>query len=259
MREAAKSNERPDMQRPSTHFDTTLPEYGFWRRMQIPVIAWAVYWVIRGIGTTLRIERIGLPKLGRIQALGKPLIWVFWHNTSMAMAWVARNRGIVVMNSTNFDGQWTRRVVERLGFGTAQGSSTRGGLSGLTALARCLEEGHDVAFTIDGPRGPRYFAKAGPVMLARQTGCPILVVHVGVQEKRVLERTWDLFQIPRPFTKAVVLGSGPIFVPSGADRETIDRTRDEMQKALEAARDATEGWWELSPEERERQRGFWSA
>jgi lysophospholipid acyltransferase (LPLAT)-like uncharacterized protein len=257
MREAAKSSERPEKQRPSAHFDTTLPEYSLWRRMQIPVIAWAVYWIIRGIGTTLRFDRIGDPKLERIQALGKPLIWVFWHNTSIATAWLARNRGIVVMNSTNFDGQWTRRVVERLGFGTAQGSSTRGGLSGLAAMAKCLEEGHDVAFTIDGPRGPRYVAKAGPVMLARQTGCPILVLHVGVQEKKVLEQTWDLFQIPRLFTNAVVLGSGPIFVPPDADREMVDRKREEMQKALEEARDAAEGWFELSPEQRERQRAIW--
>ena len=80
----------------------------------------------------------------------------------------------------NFDGQWTRKVIEWLGFGTAQGSSSRGGLRGLTVMAQRLAEGKHVAFTIDGPRGPRYVAKPGPVILARRTGWPISVFHIGV-------------------------------------------------------------------------------
>lgn len=259
MPDAAKSGPPLDEQRPGRHFDTSLPELSLWRRMQIPLIAWAVYWVIRGIGSTIRFERIGERKLDRIYSGGKPLIWVFWHNTSLAMTWLARHRGIVVMNTTAFDGQWTRRVVERLGFGTVQGSSTRGGLSGLVAMERCLREGHDVAFTIDGPRGPRYVAKAGPVLLARRSGCPIVVVHVGLQGATTLEKTWDLFQIPHPFTQAVVLGSGPLFVPPDADREMIDRKHAEMQRALEEARDAANSWFDLSPEEREHQRARWMA
>ena len=85
------------------------------------------------------------------------------------------------MNTVNFDGQWTRRVIERLGFGTAQGSSTRGAIEGLSVMAQRIKEGKHVAFTIDGPRGPRYVAKPGPVILARRTGSPISVFHIGLQ------------------------------------------------------------------------------
>ena len=104
------------------------------------------------------------------------MISAFWHRCIISATWYWRDRGAVVMNTTNFDGQWTRRVIEHFGFGTAQGSSTRGGLRGLAVMARRLEEGHDAAFTIDGPRGPRYVAKPGPVMLARRTGKPILPI-----------------------------------------------------------------------------------
>ena len=101
-------------------------------------------------------------------------------------------------------------MVERLGYGTAQGSSSRGGLKGLVVMAQRLREGRDVAFTIDGPRGPRYVAKPGPVMLARKTGCPIVVFHAGLENAFTLEHSWDLLQVPRPFSRGVVAVGGEI-------------------------------------------------
>jgi lysophospholipid acyltransferase (LPLAT)-like uncharacterized protein len=168
--------------------------------------------------------------------------------------WLARHRGIVVMNSTNFDRQWTRRVIERLGYGTAQGSSTRGGLRGLVLMVQRLEQGLDVAFTIDGPRGPRYLAKPGAVLLARRTGCPIEVFHVGLERAYTFRYTWDLFQIPYPFSRAVIAFAPPIYVPGDANREVMARKHAEMQAALERARDLAESWFMLSPQEHERHR-----
>ena len=165
------------------HYDTRLPQYSRWRRMQIPVIASAAIAVIRALGPTLRFRDSWASSLRPItRARGVPLICAFWHRCIIPCHLVlARTSGVVVMNTTNFDGQWTRRVIEHFGFGTAQGSSTRGGLRGLAVMARRLEEGLDAAFTIDGPRGPRYVAKPGPVMLARRTGKPIYVFHIGVE------------------------------------------------------------------------------
>ena len=119
----------------------------------------------------------------QIRDAGEPGIGAFWHRCIFPAIWIWRNRGIVVLNTVNFDGQWTRRVIERLGFGTAQGSSSRGAIEGLTAMAQQLEEGQHVAFTIDGPRGPRYVAKPGAVILARRTGKPISVFHIGAEAR----------------------------------------------------------------------------
>lgn len=254
MNETARTAEPPESQQPGRHFDTRPPELSLWRRMQIPVIAWLVYWVVRIIGMTIRFDRVGESRLNAHYEHGRPIIWVFWHNTSVPVAWLARNRGIVVLNSTNFDGQWTRRVVERLGFRTAQGSSTRGGLSGLQAMEQCLKDGHDVAFTIDGPLGPRHVAKPGAVLLARRSGCPIGVMQIGLEKKTVLRKTWDLFQIPHLFTRAVALGDGPIEVPQNADREMIDRKVAEVQAALDKVRTLADTWFQLPPEEQERER-----
>lgn len=258
MKEASKAAGEENTAPPGAHFDTRLPQLSAWRRMQIPLIAGAAYGLVRSIGPTLRFEILGWQHAERVHAGGRRMIWAFWHRCMFSVMWWARHRGIVVLNSTNFDGQWTRRLIERLGYGTAQGSSTRGGLSGLVVMARRLAQGLDVAFTIDGPRGPRYIAKPGPVMLARRTGCPIGAFHVGVESAYTLKKTWDLFQIPRPFSRAVIAFAPPIEVRPHTDRETVQRKHREMQASLERARHLTESWFRLSPGERDRHRHEWN-
>jgi lysophospholipid acyltransferase (LPLAT)-like uncharacterized protein len=238
----------------NTHYDTRLPELPWSRRVQIPIIAAAVYGVIRMLGPTLRFEVLGWQRAEGVHASGKRIIWAFWHRVIIPIVWWHRNHGTVVMNTTAFDGRWTRKVIEWLGFGTAQGSSSRGGLRGLAVMARRLEEGLDCAFTIDGPRGPRYVAKPGPVMLARKTGCPIQVFHVGVDRGKTFEKTWDHFLLPAPFARAVILFSPPIYVPTDANAEAMELKHAEMQRELERVRDIAERWFSLSEAERQRLR-----
>ena len=238
----------------SVHYDTRLPELPWSRRMQIPFIAAAVYSLIRLLGPTLRYEVLGWHHAEAVYSSRKQCIWAFWHRIIIPIVWWYRNHGVVVMNTTAFDGQWTRKVIEWLGFGTAQGSSSRGGLRGLAVMARRLEEGRDCAFTIDGPRGPRYVAKPGPVMLARKTGCPVMVFHIGVHRGKTFEKTWDHFLLPMPFARTVILFAPPIYVPADADQQILEGKHAEMQRELERVRDIAEGWFSLSEEEREKQR-----
>jgi lysophospholipid acyltransferase (LPLAT)-like uncharacterized protein len=234
-----------------------MPPLSLWRRLQIPVIASAVWAVIRSIGPTLRTEVIGVHNAIQIPRGGEPAIGAFWHRCIFPAAWIWRQRGIVVLNTVNFDGQWTRRVIERLGFGTAQGSSTRGAIEGLTAMAAHLEAGHHVGFTIDGPRGPRYVAKPGPMILARRTGRPISVFHIGVERGHTFKKSWDLFCLPYPFSRTVMFVAPPIRVPADADADTMKQKQAEMQAALEQVRDLAESWFQLAEAERDRLRDEW--
>jgi lysophospholipid acyltransferase (LPLAT)-like uncharacterized protein len=233
------------------------PQLSWWRRIQIPIIAALVYRAVRLIGPTLRFEVVGVHNAVQIREGGEQAIGAFWHRCIFPAAWIWRNRGIVVMNTVNFDGQWTRRVIERLGFGTAQGSSSRGGSEALAVMAKRLEEGKHVAFTIDGPRGPRYVAKPGPVILARRTGAPISVFHIGVQWAHTFQRSWDLFQLPYPFSRAVMFVAPPIRVPRDADGESTKQKQEEMQAALERVRDLAESWFELSNRQQDKVREEW--
>jgi lysophospholipid acyltransferase (LPLAT)-like uncharacterized protein len=125
-------------------------------------------------------------------------------------------------------------------------------------MAQRLEEGHHVGFTIDGPRGPRYVAKPGPVILGRRTGKPISVFHIAVERGFTFKKSWDLFRVPLPFSRAVVFVAPPIRVPMDADSEGMKQKLAEMQAALERVRDLAESWFELSEGQKDRLRDEWS-
>jgi lysophospholipid acyltransferase (LPLAT)-like uncharacterized protein len=233
------------------------PKLSLWRRMQIPVIAGFVYGAVRLIGPTLRFEIIGVHNAVQIRDQGEKGIGVFWHRCIFPSAWFWRNRGIVVMNTVHFDGQWTRRVIEQLGFGTVQGSSSRGGVEALAGMAEKLDDGNHVALTIDGPRGPRYVAKPGAVILARRTGAPISAFHIAVKRGRTFRKAWDLFRLPFPFTRAVMFIAPPVRVPVDADNDTMKRKQAEVQAALERVRDAAESWFSRTREGKDEVRAEW--
>ena len=224
-----------------------MPRLSLWRRMQIPVIAWAVYWVIRLIGPTLRTEVVGVHNAIQIPRGGEPAIGAFWHRCIFPAAWIWRGRGIVVLNTVNFDGQWTRRVIERLGFGTAQGSSTRGAIEGLTAMARQLEAGRHVAFTIDGPRGPRFVAKRGSVLLSKATGAAILCFHSAARRRYVFRKSWDMTEFPLPFSRAATFIAPPVVVSRDASEAELARKLQEVQTALNDLRRQAEAWQQGKP------------
>jgi lysophospholipid acyltransferase (LPLAT)-like uncharacterized protein len=244
---------------PNAHFDVRMPRYSLWRRMQIPVIAAAVSTILRILGPTLRYEVLGWQHAERAYAQKRRVIWAFWHCGIIGVLWWGRNRGVVVLHSTNFDGQWIGRVIQRFGFDTALGSSTRGGLRGLAELAQRMKNGRDVGFTIDGPRGPRFVAKPGPIMLARDTGNPVAAFHVGYEHAMTLTSTWDHFQVPRPFSRVVMLFAPMIEVPRDANKEVVAAKQYEMQSELDRCREFAERWFKLSADEKEIERAKWNA
>jgi lysophospholipid acyltransferase (LPLAT)-like uncharacterized protein len=139
------------------------------------------------------------------------------------------------MTSRSFDGEYIARIIERFGFVAVRGSSSRGGPGALLGMNRVLTDGHIAAFTIDGPRGPRFVAKPGPVLLARMSGAPILCFYLAVERPWIL-RSWDAMMIPRPFSKVHVRWTKLIHVPAGATDEEMKRYQQQMQESLERAR-----------------------
>jgi lysophospholipid acyltransferase (LPLAT)-like uncharacterized protein len=102
----------------------------------------------------------------------------------------------------------------------------------LLELHKMVMNGGGVAFTIDGPRGPRYVAKRGPVLLARTTGVPITAFYVAMEKAWVIN-SWDSMMIPKPFSRAYVRVARKIYVPPDADDARLAAAHVEMQEALE--------------------------
>lgn len=205
---------------------TKIERVKFWLGAQIG------YWAIRLIGRTLRYEVEGWENHRAIEAAGNRIIYTFWHGRILAGTYFFRGRGIVVMTSRNRDGEYIARVIGRFGYGAARGSSSRGGRRALALMTRELRRGHDVAFAIDGPRGPRYVAKPGAIWIAAKTGAAVFPFHLSPEKKWDLN-SWDRFQIPKPFSRVLVVMGRPIYVPADAAGRQLDEFQGELQRSLE--------------------------
>ena len=203
------------------------------QRLSLGLISWASYLAISLIGPTLRYSiSWEEPPSPPDATYEKPVIYSFWHRAVFASAWLWRKAGVAVMVSRSFDGEYIARTIEKLGFVAVRGSSSRGGATALLGLKRQLEQGNLVAFTIDGPRGPKYVAKPGPVLLARASGAPMAAFYVALSNSWVL-KTWDELTIPRPFSKALVRFSAKVRIPSDADDAQMAEFHRQLQAALE--------------------------
>ena len=208
------------------------------QRISLAVITFAAWLLVRLIGPTLKYEVVveeGGPPGGWIQ----PAVWVFWHRSIVPATWFFRDRRIGVMTSSSFDGEYIARIIAKFGFEAVRGSSTRGGVRALLGMHTVIEDGRTAAFTIDGPRGPRYVAKPGPVLLARNTQTPLVAFHLAVERAWVLN-SWDRLMIPKPFSKVALHISRMTFIPKDASHEDLARHHAEMQAALERVRVSAE-------------------
>lgn len=208
-----------------------LSGYSFKERVLIRFADWAFYLFISLIGWTVRFEIEGWENFEAIEQNGRQPIYAFWHNRIFLATYYFRKRGIVVVTSQSFDGEYIARFIRRFGYGAVRGSSTRGGVGALVEAIKSMKKGYPAGFTVDGPKGPRYEAKPGPVVLAKKTGNPIMPFTVNA-EKFWTVNSWDKLQIPRPFTKAKVIIAKPIYVTSDATDDVAEEKRLDLQNAL---------------------------
>jgi lysophospholipid acyltransferase (LPLAT)-like uncharacterized protein len=233
--------------RPSSSIDRAytfadLSSYSFKDRLLIRAADLAFFTFINLIGSTVRYEVEGWENFEAASRDGNIPIYTFWHNGIFLSIYFWQRRRIVVMTSQSFDGEYIARFIQRFGSGAARGSSTRGATGAMVEMARLMRAGCPTAFTIDGPKGPRYVAKMGSVLLAKKTGHPILPFTIAAAKFWEVNKSWDRTQVPRPFTRARVLIAPPIYVPAEADEALLNAKRDELQAALDSLTKQGELW-----------------
>jgi len=214
---------------------------GDWRaspskRLQAKLISIVGYRLVQLLGSTLRWKTEGLEHLDAIAARGQQPVMAFWHGRILPATFYFRRRGIVVITSENFDGEWIAGIIERFGFGTARGSTSRGARKALLQLTRDMRSGKPAGFTVDGPRGPARVSQPGAVWLSKATGNPVLPFHLEASAHWTLD-SWDRTQIPKPFSTVAIAMGEPFQVSPDANDEGIEqacRLLDERLHALEA-------------------------
>src|SRR6266536_3791135 len=210
-----------------------LSAYPLKKRFLIRMADLGFFVLLKLIGLTVRFEVEGCENWETASSDEGIPIYTCWHNRVFLATYFFRRRRIVVMTSQSFDGEYIARFIPRFGYGAARGSSTRGGVGAIVEMVRLLRAGCPTAFTIDGPKGPRYIAKMGAVLLAKKSGHPILPFTVTASRFWSARKSWDQFQVPKLFTRARVDIARPIYVPADADEETLSAKRDELQRALD--------------------------
>src|SRR4051812_263140 len=174
-----------------------------------------------GLFATVRFQADGEESFLRFRREGRPVIFVLWHSHLLPLVHRHRGTGVVALVSEHSDGEYITRVIERKGFGTVRGSSTRGGSRGLRRLIRAARAGHDLTVTADGPRGPAHVVKTGVLLVARVTGLPLIPVAVGASSAWQLP-SWDRFLVPRPFARVRVAYGEAMCIPADAPRDALD-------------------------------------
>jgi len=205
----------------------SVARYPWW----IGPAATAAAGLLLALGATWRLVRIRLHERDALLDRGDRCIFAFWHARLLPLVFTHRRRSVAVLISQHRDGELIARVIERLGYLTGRGSSTRGGEEGIRAMLRHAEEHRMLAMTPDGPRGPAEQVKPGLVYLASRTGFPVLPIAAGARREWRL-RSWDGFRIPHPFARVVVAYGPPIAVPAQLGEDDVEVWRVRIEAAI---------------------------
>ena len=201
------------------------------KRVQARLISALGYPLIAAVGSTFRWRAEGAEQYQRVLDSGRRPIMAFWHGRILPATVYFRQRGIVVITSENFDGEWIARIIERFGYGTARGSTSRGARRALRQLTRDMASGRAAGFTVDGPRGPARVAQPGAVWLAKATGNPVLPFHLEANRHWML-KSWDRTQIPKPYATVAIAMGEPFEVPADADEAALELARATLDRRL---------------------------
>jgi lysophospholipid acyltransferase (LPLAT)-like uncharacterized protein len=201
------------------------------KRLQARLISTVGHPLIAALGSTFRWRAEGAEHYRGVIDGGRQPIMAFWHGRILPATVYFRKRGIVVITSENFDGEWIAGIIERFGYGTARGSTSRGAVKALVQLKRDMAAGKPAAFTLDGPRGPANIAQPGAVWLAKATGNPIVPFHIE-SDRHWTANSWDRTQIPKPWSNVAIAIGEPIEVPPETGETGLEQARLELEARL---------------------------
>ena len=192
------------------------------QRLLLAIIPPLAALAIRALGATLRYRDVNAPGVPVGIEIPGPVVFAFWHRTLLVCAHRFRNKQIAILISPSFDGELIARTVALIGFHPVRGSSSRGGASGLRAMADAYNAGHRCAFTADGPRGPNMIAKPGPVQLAELTEATWIGAYYALPNRRWELNSWDRFMIPKPFSAVTFTWPAHVAPELSAVQQSLD-------------------------------------
>ncbi len=220
----------------------TTSQWTLFRRCLLAVVPRVAALLLRLLALTLRYEVIREDR-EHVAAPDDQAIWCFWHRCLLTSACMFQQRPrTTLLISRSFDGELIARTIERLGYATVRGSSSRAGAEGFRALARSVQGGASAIFPADGPRGPRYVLKPGAIKLAELTGVPLGCFYV-LPASHWRLRSWDGLLIPKPFSRTLLVWGRPFTVARVMDDAAFEAVRAAAEASLERLRATAEDYF----------------
>jgi lysophospholipid acyltransferase (LPLAT)-like uncharacterized protein len=190
---------------------------------------------LRVLAATWRVRVVNRDAFDAYRRTGRPLIFAHWHGQMLATIAQHRGEGVALLVSEHRDGEIIARVAQRLGLRAIRGSTSRGGGRALLAIIAELKRGGEVAITPDGPRGPRQRFAPGALVAAQRSGAPVCLLYAHPAHAWRL-RSWDRFEIPKPFSRITIAYAAPVFVSATSARDAAAEAPAFEQRLAELAR-----------------------
>ena len=184
-------------------------------------------WTFRLLGLTYRYRVEGQEHVLALLKARRPVLLASCHGRILNGVYYLRRMRPIILVSRSRDGELISQTVERLGWRTARGSSSRGGVGALREMIRTLGPGSIGVHIVDGPRGPAGVVKLGLVLLAKRTAAALVPVY-GTASHRLEARSWDRMQIPLPFARIYIRYDEPLDVPADQTAEKVKVLRRDL-------------------------------
>ncbi len=201
-------------------------------------------WLLHLLGATWRVRVYGRQALLDRNASDPRVVVTLWHGQMLPIVW-AHRQPTAVMISEHRDGEVIARIIGQLGFSAIRGSTSRGGARALLEAVQVLKSGTDIAITPDGPRGPRHSFAPGALLLGFRAGASLIPIVAHVDRKWQL-KSWDGFEIPKPFARVTIVYGTPVSIDADSARVVAERSglfAERMLAELERARELAAGTW----------------
>lgn len=201
-------------------------------KLRDKILAYLIFFAVNAYGKTWRYRLINRDKYDKLRSEGKKVVLALWHDQLLPCTFLHRHDGFVTIASDSKDGGLITFALDKWGFHTARGSSTRGGVkAAISAIKLTREFNTACAVTVDGPKGPRHTVKDGAVFIAKKLD---KVIVIGLIHSKSVKRfaSWDRFILPLPFARIDVTYSDPIFLSDADDEAGVKADTQILQNKM---------------------------
>lgn len=199
----------------------------------ISFLGYMLYYYSRLVGKTTRWEINGINDVYDIWNKDKAFVLIIWHGRALMIPhFYNRKKPLNALVSLHNDGRIIATLLEKYGFGTIGGSTTKGGKAAALNLMSSLEKNESIAIIPDGPVGPRMKMTDSPLYFAKKTGKPLIGATYSIQNSFIINKSWDAMMMPLPFSKGIIYVTKPYYIPKDATAAEIEKYRQEIEDEL---------------------------